>query len=66
MTVVTNLVQYVAPCPECGTDAVWLSKSVGERVPLNVHSTQDYYDDHIIITVRCSKCDAKDMKWTAA
>jgi len=66
MNYVTNQVYYEAACPECGGDAMWHGQNVARKVPLNVHSTQEYYEDHVIITVRCRKCDAKEMVWAAA
>ena len=65
MSVVSAMVKYEAPCPKCEGPATWTGKNVCEIVPLKVHSTEDFWDDHVIITVECRKCDAKDMRWTA-
>lgn len=66
MSYVTAQVYYTAACPCCKEDAQWHGVNVAEKVPLDVHSTQEYYEDHLQLYVRCRGCDAKDMKWTAA
>ena len=65
MNYVTNQVYYKSPCPECGGEATWHGQNVALKVPLDVHSTQEYYEDQLILSVKCAKCDAKEMRWVA-